>query len=386
MAKDKTGRRLEKAKAKAALLEAQSAASSAASRARIDAIEADARSAPLAQEQREAEARKAIAEADKAAALAARDRVSALLPDLSTAARQDLEVAGEGPVFANSLAVMAVERAAVELVGSIKALFSAGARVLLSGDTELAASHSTYRNILAGLDRLVAAADECLGAEEAEINQPAGALAGLAPSLLNALDVKRTVSGHAAEVDDLTAAAAVAGQLNEQAPGAAVVHDEFRLAPNGVIRSRIDDVAERRRALVARRAQLSADGAPEAVVALGRLGALVEAIDDYLTSIQAVPDGALRSPLSVATMREGLEGGGASPFSHVLLVKGNGSSIAESVNNKFLRTDTLAILATASITYMLLDARTGELVRSGNSLGSVSGSGKIGDTFSVSFS
>jgi hypothetical protein len=126
---------------------------------------------------------------------------------------------------------------------------------------------------------------------------------------------------------------------------------------------------------------------------------LQTSVDAFITSLTTIPEGAKRSPFEVAVWREGLrdvplhdgEASGSPPnpepdppFTHVLLVKGNAGSVQQAVNDKPLwLKDRYCVVATASITHVLLRAKDGSILAAGIEDGLATGTGKVGDEFEL---
>jgi hypothetical protein len=133
-----------------------------------------------------------------------------------------------------------------------------------------------------------------------------------------------------------------------------------------------------------------------ATVKLGLVQGVKSAIDTFIASLTAVPAGATRSPLTLAAMRERLhdvddpnaEDGDAQAedgrFTHVLLVKGNGGAAMQEVDDKPLWSDdTFAVVATAGITYMLIETDGSRVLTAGNAGGAIEAHGKLGERVNV---
>ena len=113
---------------------------------------------------------------------------------------------------------------------------------------------------------------------------------------------------------------------------------------------------------------------PERITAM--IFASVLNIDAFVTILTNVPDGASRSLLTTAALREGLH---ADAFGYVLLVKAQSASTMQLVNNKPLwMKDTFSLIATASITWLLLEARNGDVVDGDVTTGTAQLNGKMG--------
>ncbi len=441
----------EKARADAekARADAEKAAADARSaKAKADGDERNAAQAgsALGRQKRDAVARQKIAEAEKAAAAAQADQMAALIPDLGDVERGKLDTEkAEIPLFAGAVAGRALDYAAGKLVEALSKPLGEPARVLVTSDAELAASHAAYLDVLNGLEQLNAAARGLLGdleppevgaepPEDAAAKQELAALplvqAAVAalPGALSLLSAHRAIATSAATVDDLAAAAATAGRLREDKPAITIVHDNVRLLSNGVVHARLTTLSEHRQKLVGSKlsfgdlksrkseelsvaqgrvkdveAVLERDPADqaaknalpdrraeaaglerevaEAAIRIGLIDGTIAAIDKFLTSLTTVPKGGTRSPLTLAALREDLRDG-KDPFTHVLLVKGNGGSTSQVIDDKPLwAADRFAVVGTAGITYMLIDTATSNVLAAGNASGAADVSGKVTTEF-----
>jgi hypothetical protein len=438
-------------KARADAEAAQAAARSARAKAATDERDNLEQDTSLAGEQRDATARKKIAEAQKATVAAQRDQVAALIPDFSKSDRGSLEVKGDGVLFAAALGRGALDAAARSLAQQASASLAGTPRVLVTSDAELSSSHAAYLDVITGLDQLSNAAGALLAQltdRQAPANAPmvaaavapamaiGGAIAQALPGLVSLFSAHRTVTTAPVTTDDLAAAAATVNALRTTVPGATLVHDGVRLLPKGSVHTKLAGLAEKRQQLSARKLALEDDKArtsaslteargivsdleqalaaspsdatirQELVAARGnveqyeqklgaesaRLGLIdsaLAAIDSFVTSLTAVPEGGNRSPLGLAAMREGLDASGDATagqprFTHVLVVKGGVGSAQQTVDDRpFWFKDQFSVLATATITFMLLDTATNAIVAAGNPAGSAAATGKIGGDFQV---
>jgi hypothetical protein len=431
----------------------KAAADVRSARAKADKDERDAAWSDTAQakKQREAESRKATAEAEKSTAAADRDRVAALIPDFSKVERGSLELKGDQPLFASPLANRALDEGAETLVTEALEVLPQGGkwRVLVTSDAELATSHAAYIDVVTGLDQLFETAEDLIDKisradtlEFLPVVPAIAALAGAVPGLLSLFSAHRTVTTAPVTVGDLAAAAATAGALKRAEPGGTVVHDDFRVLETSRVHQKLAALSKKREELVGHRialesektaksteleaahanikeitAQLQAapaDAQPAlraklketqdeaasleqaisaATVKLGLIESVQSAIDAFVASLTAVPEGGKRSPLAQAAMREHLHDVADSTkptdkdpgaFTHVLLVKGNGGSAVQTVEDRPLWwKDKFAVIATASITYMLLETAGSSILAAGNLGGSATGFGSIGDQFEL---
>lgn len=406
--------------AAAELEQAKAEAKSATTKARKEEREEREAAEPEAKAVRDAERRQKVAEAQKSASAAKRDEIAALIPDFKDVERGSLEDKSEKPLFSAALGQRALASAAAKLATHARGVLNTQDRwrLLVTSDADLATSDATYHDVAAGLEQLKEAAQEALRepdtADEpleeldetklskllmfAPVVAPvASAVAAAVPTLLGVFSAHRTLKSGDIQATDLAAAAAVAGALVDPDDAGAIRHDSFRLLPtDGVHREHADLVTLRRRlaALKLTLEQTKARTPASDDQTLGRIAArlaLVEsvstAIDTFNASITAVPQGAARSPLGLAAAREELHPDDkdvAHAFTHALLVKADGGSVHQTIDDKpFLIDDKLSIIAAASITWMLIDARTSEVVGAGTAAGTATAHGTIGDRFDI---
>jgi hypothetical protein len=191
-----------------------------------------------------------------------------------------------------------------------------------------------------------------------------------------------------ATVDDFAASAAIAGALKGNNLRRGVFLDSARLLPDGGVRDRLKSLHDQRHALVERKIELeasqpTAQGAQPAgdlVEAIALIASVISGIDAFVEHLTAVPEGANRSPLTAAAMREGLHDGS---FSHALLVRAQSASGAQLVNDKPLwKEDTFAVIAAATIAWVLIEVPEGGVLDAGVTTGTAQASGRLGDRFS----
>ncbi|MEQ8438780.1 MAG: hypothetical protein RIB65_14900 [Ilumatobacter fluminis] len=260
----------------------------------------------------------------------------------------------------------------------------------------------------------------------------AGAVAAAIPGILSLLTAKRATTSGALELDQRAAVADVAGRLLGQQRTVRV--DDFRPVPNGSIADADRTLRERRSQLhtskigleakrtttqieltqatatAARAQQLFDESKPNdddrrqrldnlenalrAVALLskrfeiasgqvGMIDELVAGIDEFITAIHATADGRARSLFVTAALYEQLHGGG-SPFTHVAYVSAATGSLDQVTDDKPLWfDDKFSVIATANITYMLIDTH-GVVKSAGVKTGVSKADGTIGSSLSVS--
>jgi hypothetical protein len=364
----------------------------------------------------EAETQKAIAEAQLQTAEAQQKQFSALLPDLSKVTAGSIETE-EGAAFGTSLAQRAVAAAAGAVAKRVLDKIPAGSQILITGDVELASTDAIYVEVVNGLDQLVEASEGLLkqispgkhvthlhpgswgivgpfSAAFGPVSAAIGAVAAFLPGALSLLSAHRSLATSAVSVDSLAAAASVAEHLLKGKTPPTVFHDDFRLLPEGgVVRKKLTELGEKRQELIDRRAGLegekAADGASKELVAecaahVAAIDTMVTAIDKFTTSLQSTAEGAKHSPLAAAILREQLHATDSSRFGHVLFVKAEAGSAQQLVNDlPLLFKDRFTTIATAGVTFMLLETGKGKLVDSGSVGGEAKISGKVGSDFSI---
>lgn len=431
----------EAAKAKADAEKAAADARSARAKADDDERDTAQKATPLAQQQREAEARKAAAEADKAAAAAKRDQIGAFIPAFSEVQRGELEFKGDQTLDASALAQRALAEAADTLAERVDEKLPDDGRwsLLITSDSDLATSDGAYLDVVTGLDQLSTAADKLLekaqGGTTRELAGPViAALVSAVPGLLSLFSAHRTVTTASVTISDLAAAAATVGALRRLTDSGGLIHDDLRLLRRGAVHGKVEALGAKQQELVGHKIALGADKARSSVeltdarakvseltaalvatpdnanelrpqlaeerkrlesleqkvdaatVKMGLIESVLSAINDFMASLTAVPEGGKRSPLALAAMREQLHEAtaGDHPFTHVLLVKGNAGSAQQSVDDRPLWfEDKYSAVSTAGITYMLLETKTSQLVTADNVTGSAAAYGRIGDKFAV---
>jgi hypothetical protein len=373
-----------------------------ARKAKWDADAAETAAKKAAREEAEASSAAAVARreaiAEKDAATAQREQVAALIPDFSKIERGELKLAGDEPTAGSPVAGRALQKAA-ELVKE-QVVDTTGAddwSVLITSDADLAGSDAAYHSTLAGLNRLetwaqsVLTSTENIGTPAAGEGLPlapiAGAVAAAVPGLLSLLSAHRTVTSGKVTIDDITAAAAVAGVLKGGNSKRTVFHDTIRPLPSGgEISTKVDGLYLLRSQLIERKVTLESrtpaggtDPSEELTAAIALVAKVSESIEESLGKLVAVPDGATRSPLAAAILREALHKGA---IKYILFVKAQSASGLQLVDDKPLwRDDKFAVLAAASISWMLVDAAGGDVLDANVTTGTAQATGKIGDRF-----
>lgn len=348
-------------------------------------------------------ARRAVI-AEKDAAAARREQVSALIPDFSKVTRGGLEVSNGGePTAGTAVAGKALHDAA-DLIKQrvISRIGADGWCILVTGDTELAASDAIYWDVVSGLGRLTELSDQAIKATApaggdsgkrklvpAVVGAVVGAVAQSVPGILSLLSTPRTVTTGKVDMDEIAALTAVAGAMKGGNPKRKVYHDSIRLLPHADsdVQKRVLALHKRRAALNERKIALEThvpagkdkatrDRLAESIALVASVSA---GIDEFLKALTSVPTGAPHSSLTSAVMREGLHN---ETFTHVLLVKAQSASGIQVINDKLIREDTFAVVAAASISWVLVDVPDGDVLDADVTTGTAQANGRIGDTFS----
>lgn len=378
-------------------------------KAKADSDDAETTAAKNKREEAEAAtpaaAARRAATAESEAAAARQKQIAALIPDFSKVERGELKLEKDGqPTAGTGVAGRAVKAAAEAIKREMwGGRFDNDWKLLVTSDAELAASDAAFLSVDAGLDRLTSLSAQVLESTAPSETEPegafapqpeafgallpvVGALAQAVPGILSLLQTNRTVTTGEIEIDDLTAAAAVAGVMKGESQQRTVFHDSFRVLPAGRLYEKVNALRDAREKLIERKVTLDArtppDGDPEAGSDLQASIALVasvgDSIDEFLKVLTAVPEGGTTSPVAAAALRQGLHDGS---ISHVLLVKSQSASAIQVLGENAFRKDPVAVLAAATITWMLIEATSGQLLDAGVSSGTAQATGKIGNAF-----
>lgn len=410
----------------------------------------------LARKQRDAEARKATAVAEKEAAEARRARLTGLLPDLSKVDRGETTVEGEQPMFGSVLAAEAADRAGFTIKEEVGRVVKRPARILITTDPDLASSDAAYLDVSNGVEALIDAADEAMGAVAEEIadeeiaderfdkvltltgpvEAAMGAVAAAVPAVLSLFSAKRSLSTFAVTVDDVTATAAVAGKLADL-DDVKVQLDDFRTVPQGPLAARVRALQDKRHDLFERKVTLDQERAKHAreraalderikaldatadearaegkqpaaetldeirkvtaardeVAALEQTAAtrlavvqdVLDAVETFSTAVTGVPEGAKRSALTAACLREQLRGAGDEAFTDVLLIKATAGSATQLLDDRpLLFEDKLTVIAGMNVSWVLLDPATNYVKTAGTATATAKITGNVGGTIEIS--
>jgi hypothetical protein len=376
-----------------------------ARKAKADADAAETAAEKARREEDEASSPAAVARrevvAEKDAAAARREQLTALVPDLTKVERGSLDLVKDGqPTAGTAVAGRALQNAA-ELIKRevIDQTGADGWSLLITSDGDLAASDAAYQSTVAALDRVTTWADAVLKSTDVGADLKTEALPGIGvvaaaaaqavPGILSLLSAHRTITTGPVTITDLAASAAVAGVLKGRNAKRTIFHDSVRLLPSGEISTKVDTLYTRRQELIERKALLesrkptAAGNSPseELASAIGLVASVSDNIGELLGDLTTVPTGATRSPLAAAILREGLHDG---TFQYVLLVKAESASGMQLVNDRpLLMDDKFAVLAAASISWVLLEAKSGGVLDAGVTTGTAQARGVIGNTFAL---
>jgi len=253
-------------------------------------------------------------------------------------------------------------------------------------------------NIMAGV---AATAAETPASAPAEIAE--NTLASIIPEIASLFSVDRTLSYATQDIDVITAHAAVVDAVLALDLTLTVTHDAFRTLPRsgiyGTVRELQIALVGLRTATLAEDALVSSitlvqppDAAPDEVKrkfaadkkrvddAKNRQAAQAAraaAIEAFVVSVAAKPEVG-HSRLTLAAMREQLHGGENGAFDFVLLVPKPTAGAHQILSDRKIGWDRLSVGAAASLSYMLMDPRTGEIASSGVSGGRSGLAGRVG--------
>lgn len=342
-------------------------------------------------EKLKAEAAKTTAETDKLRADADLARWKALVPDPAAVKGGSLTAPTDRTVSA-TLAFHAMAAAARDLAQRLEGVL--GSRVLVTSHVDLASTAAVFLEVEAAIAAVARHAEAVIEADPRRARPPGksfapvpviGAIAGALPAALSLFRVDRAVSTASFGPNDTAAAALVAGALAEA--GREVVHDHFRLPERGGIWTRLADLADSRRSLLAALRGGGPGRGPtasrpdKATMALWteEVKTAVAAIDALDARLRARPEGAARAPLVEASLHEALFAGGAGGGpAQALLVKSEGGQVAQATADRVIGADTVMLIAEVAITYMVLDLAENRLTAAGAAPGVAQASGRIG--------
>jgi hypothetical protein len=343
---------------------------------------------------KDAEERKAIADADlaaanarKAAAEADRARVSALIPNLTDANKSTMTEDAADPVLMGSLVAHHALKSAIQKVYEKLRTTADDRNVLVSGDEAQATADAVYLQVKDAIEGLRGLADVALAPsdETASIDLAApvvGAIASAIPSVLAAFSSKRTLKSEALTADTKTAVAAIAGRLAELNK-TRVWLDNVRPVPHGSITTGVKELQQRRVRLQALVTAPSPPGDGADRIALAKQ--VVAAIDAFLTAVLTTPTGASRSPYAEAALRDQMHvAEGDNHIDQLLVVSCASADSQQATEDRaFMLNDRYNVVASVTVRFALIDARSGELLVGGTESGTARLTGEIGSTITV---
>lgn len=306
----------------------------------------------------------------------------------------------DAQLFGSALALAALGQASRDAAADIAARVPEKSKYLVvTAETNLAATDAMYAQVEDGLQQLLQAAraltspavkepaPETADAgttshRESVIAAGADIAAAAFPAVISLFSANRKISGAPVSAGDIQAVVGLAAALAQQQPPLRVLMDDFRTVDRtGPISDLLRKVNAGRLALAGRAAELTGSTRPEDSSPLALTLQVASAIDAFLTSILAVPDGATRSAYTSAILHEGLHDGS---IAGVVLVKGVGGSTAQVVNDKPLWfKDKFTTIASAGLSWLLIDTADGSVVAGGSKVSTLEITGTIGETIKV---
>ena len=215
-----------------------------------------------------------------------------------------------------------------------------------------------------------------------------GAIAGAIPGVLSLLAANRTINTYVATVDDVAATAAVAGAICDGLKHKQVViHDDFRLLPEGAVRRKSLHLETLRYQLIGKKLGMAAEVKADLQGAAGVRSALIDtllaAMSAFSANVTVVPPGGARSPLAAAALREQMHGDEPS-IRYVLLIKATAGSSSQVIDQRPLWfADRFTTVSSLGLTYLMIDTKSSSVV-CGGSVGASAGLyGSVGSKFEV---
>jgi hypothetical protein len=331
-----------------------------------------------------AAATEAEAKAEQAVSAAQASRYSSLVPDLTKVKPGPLDLKGDQGGMAAALAYGAMSDAATLVARSVRTRLGpqpSAARLLVTSDPDLVQGTAGWLDLVAEIAQLQVRANTLVpppAPPPANI-EPLVALSALSaaasalPGVLSLFARTETLTSTSTTANDLAAAAAVVGALISESNPPSVKHDTFQLATRGQV---YDDAAN----LAAKLPALEALTAPAVSNDAKALRTLIE---NTLTAAVTVPKGATRSPIATASFWQAMTTG-ENAITHVLLVKSETGATTELVEHRFMFEDNVFLAATASITFLLIDASTNEIRAAGTESATAQAHGKIDKAIKIS--
>lgn len=213
----------------------------------------------LSREETAATSRKNVAQAELETAKAHREQLAALIPDLSKADRGSLTVDDSvAPILGSQLTFTAMNRAAQAIAANIEGVLPTHDQtstplplLLVTTNLDLASTDAAYHEVMSGLDELLESIAKLPEPTDPQLESIGGldvlaTVASAIPSVLSLLSAHRTLTGKTVDPNHVAAAAAVAGALQGKTR---VLHETFRLVPNGRVFTRLRELSESRNEL-----------------------------------------------------------------------------------------------------------------------------------------
>ncbi len=295
------------------------------------------------------------AQAELYEAQAQQARFSSLVPDLTKVASGALDTSNDKAGMASALSFVAMKHAAQRACRSLREKIGdmSTLRLLVTVEPNLATSSSAGVDVAFELDQLNKRAEDLLKAYPPKPANAAhivgvtaiGLAAAALPGVLSLFAKHDTLVTGTVAANDQAAVAAVCGALLSQQNGPQLKSDTFQRAVRGPLYHQADQLAVN----LARLQSLDEAATTQDVKDLIKL------IENTLAAITSVPKGGTLSPLAAASFWDNAFGG-QNPITHILLVKSETGGTAEFFEQRQLVSDRAFLTATASVTYMLIDA------------------------------
>jgi len=320
------------------------------------------------------------AQADLATQQALQAKYDSLVPDLTKVAASTLDTSNDKAGMANALAFAALKHAAKGVCRSLRSGTGdmAALRILLTSQPNLMTSSSVGINVASELRQLNERAESFLGPNRGG-RPPEGAssfvgitaigmAAAALPGVLSLFSKHESLVTSAVAANDLAAVAAVSAALLTEQDGLILKSDDFQRATRGPLYQQADELG-------AKLAQLQALGGDDSRAK--EVDDLIKLIENTLTAVTSVPKGGALSPLASASFWDSAFSG-SDPYTHVLLVKSETGATTELFDQRQIASDRVFLAATASVTYILIDAES--VIRaSGTESATVQMHGKINE-------
>jgi hypothetical protein len=299
------------------------------------------------------------AQASLAREQALQAKYDSLVPDLTKVAAGALDSSNDKAGMANALAFAALKHAAEGACQSLHAKTGdmSALRILMTTQPNLITSSSAGIDVASELTQLneraasrlaTKASGQTLQGASPRVGITAiGMAAAALPGVLSLFAKHESLVTTAVAADDLAAIAAVSGVLLAEHTGLVLKSDSFQRAARGALYQTADQLGDK----LAELQSLGRDSLTE------EDNDLVTLIENTLTAVTSVPKGGTISPLAAASFWDSAFSG-PNPFTHVLLVKSETGATTELFDQRQVVSDRVFLAATASITFMLIDAES----------------------------